>query len=142
MRLTLCCALYLDQSSSPEIIPFGPPQPSPWFHGRKDILKDLYEKLHHGRTDEAAEMKVCVLDGLAGTGKTQIARRYMSLLEKDYKHRFWVSAQEPAQKVNDYGRIASVFDVTFNPNKHNQQRNFEVAKAQLSEESKCTAILP
>ena len=142
MTLTQCCALYLVQSSSPEIISFGPPRPSPYFHGREDILKYLHEELHPGRTGEAAEMKVCVLSGLGGTGKTQIARRYMFLHEKGYKHCFWVSAEEPTQKVNDYGRIASVFDVTFKPNKHNQQRNFEVAKAQLSSESRRTAILP
>jgi hypothetical protein len=49
------------------------PRPSRIFHGRRNIL----DKMHQYFTKDIGQCHVCLLHGLGGSGKTQIALKFL-----------------------------------------------------------------
>ncbi|KAI3393879.1 hypothetical protein diail_3522 [Diaporthe ilicicola] len=69
--------------------------PNSNFRGREEILEQLDEYLRPPRTGNVDDktQRSCVVHGIGGVGKTQVALKYLYLHEKDYTYRFWVDSE-------------------------------------------------
>lgn len=103
---------------------------NPYFFGREKIIQDLHQHIKPDLGSPLQKTKVCVLHGLGGTGKTQIATQYTYLFESCYKYVFWVRAEEPAEAARGFSAIATqLSDETESQN--NQQGSIELARTRL-----------
>jgi len=73
-------------------IPYG----GPGVVGRDALLADLYEELHGASDDSRGLLRMCVLHGLAGVGKTSLAREYARRHLHEYEKILWVPADDVA----------------------------------------------
>lgn len=62
------------------------------FTGRQKELIKIHEVLK-GRDSDPSHLRVAVLHGLGGMGKTQLTNQYAYLHEKDYSSIWWVNAK-------------------------------------------------
>jgi tetratricopeptide (TPR) repeat protein len=82
-----------------------PYQRKPFFIGREDILRRLYETLRVG--ESAALVQPQALIGLGGIGKTQTAVEYVYRYYSDYPEAiFWVRADSRESLLSDFTSIA------------------------------------
>lgn len=81
------------------LIPFGVDEQ---FHGRLDILESLQKGLHH----EKGALKVNVLWGMGGVGKTKIALQYVNKYKQDFDAIFWVSADNSIKLTQDFLEVS------------------------------------
>ncbi|KAF8241358.1 hypothetical protein K440DRAFT_643854 [Wilcoxina mikolae CBS 423.85] len=88
-----------DTFSLPVELPF--PR-NPDFCGREDILDEIYQKFQP--LDDNFERNVCILSGIGGVGKTQIALEYAHQHGRFYKSVFWLSTQD-MDAVESSGRL-------------------------------------
>ncbi|KAG8723718.1 hypothetical protein FRC09_002056 [Ceratobasidium sp. 395] len=77
------------------------PAPSPLFVGRGDLLNRIERCL-----GDAQGQHVCVVHGLGGVGKTQLALKYVEMHAKDYDHLFYVDCTTKHTIDADLKRIA------------------------------------
>jgi anion-transporting ArsA/GET3 family ATPase len=68
------------------------------FHGRLDIL----EKIQNGLRHENGALKVSVLWGMGGVGKTKIALQYVNKSRQDFDAIFWISADNSIKLTQDF----------------------------------------
>ncbi|KAG8724457.1 hypothetical protein FRC09_018386 [Ceratobasidium sp. 395] len=87
-------------SSTTHTIKICPP-PSPLFVGRGDLLSRIERCLDGGQGQH-----VCVLHGLGGVGKTQLALKYVEMHANDYNHIFYVDCTSKHTIDADLKRIA------------------------------------
>lgn len=69
------------------------------FIGREDILQKLYAALESSPSEKASRTtscKSCVLHGLGGLGKSQVALEYIYRYRHQYKYIFWIRAETDA----------------------------------------------
>jgi hypothetical protein len=96
-----------------------PYQRNPFFTGREDSLKNLYETLRIGKT--AALVQPRALSGLGGIGKTQSAVEYAYRYYSDYPEAIlWVRSESHETLISDFVAIASALDL---PEKDEQDQN-------------------
>lgn len=76
------------------------------FHGRQETLLRIHQNLSTQERGTASRLKICILYGLGGVGKTQIALEYLYRFKDIYHHVFWVSGFTEAQLVKNYSSIA------------------------------------
>ncbi len=69
------------------------------FTGRNDILKTIQNKLK--------ESSVFIINGIAGIGKTQIAKQYAYCYEGEYTDIYWINAESKARLFREYRALAS-----------------------------------
>lgn len=67
---------------------FRAPRPNSYFTGRESLLGDVHERL--------AADRLVVLQGLRGSGKTQVAIEYVHRYRSDYDVIWWVEATDAA----------------------------------------------
>jgi len=79
-----------------------PHQRNPRFTGREELLAAVKRNL--GRKGKA--LKIAVLYGLGGVGKTQIALQYLHDRQKDYSLVWWLRAEKPSTLALDYAKLA------------------------------------
>lgn len=73
-----------------------------FFFGREDILHQLHQDIGPNEGENFPRQKSCVLNGLGGSGKTQIALEYTYRYRDPYQYIFWLcseSAPELAEKL-------------------------------------------
>jgi NB-ARC domain len=81
------------------LIPFGIDEQ---FYGRLDILEKVETKLLH----EDGGLKVAVLWGMGGVGKTKIALQYVNKCRKDFDAIFWISADNSIKLTQDFLEVS------------------------------------
>lgn len=113
--------------------PRGRGPQNPHFFGREKIIQDLHQYIKPDFDSPQQKTKVCVLHGLGGTGKTQIATQYTYLFESYYEHIFWVRAEEPAEAARGFSSIVTQLTQLGGETegRYNQQRSIEHARARL-----------
>jgi len=89
-----------------------PHQRNPRFTGRKELLAAVKKVLAH----KGKALKIAVLYGLGGVGKTQIAVHHACKGEKDYSLVWWLRAEGPATLKLDYAELAKELRLPFEPN--------------------------
>jgi hypothetical protein len=70
-----------------------------YFTGRDATLLEIRQQLCHS-------YHICVLRGMAGVGKTQLALEYVHRYYAEYDYLFWVSASSPDEPARTFDRIA------------------------------------
>lgn len=68
------------------------------FVGRKDTLKEIHNSLN--------DIKIEVLTGMSGIGKTQLALKYIYNNINKYNYIFWINSEDETSIVNSYTDIA------------------------------------
>ena len=81
------------------LVPFGVDEQ---FHGRLSILENLQSGLHH----EKGALKVNVLWGMGGVGKTKIALQYVNKCRQDFDAIFWISADNSIKLTQDFLEVS------------------------------------
>ena len=76
------------------------------FHGREEMLRNMYEYLNPQAVLDSSGIRSCILYGLGGIGKTQIAIEYIYRHMNDYEYIFWVQAWDAPQLDRHYSSIA------------------------------------
>ncbi|KAG8724461.1 hypothetical protein FRC09_018390 [Ceratobasidium sp. 395] len=89
-----------EASSTAPTIKLCPP-PSPLFVGRGDLLSQIERCL-----GDAQGRRVCVVHGLGGVGKTQLALKYVETHANDYDHIFYLDCTSKHTIDADLKRIA------------------------------------
>jgi len=87
-------------------VPYGR---NPYFTGRDQVLKTLYQQLHGGQT--AAISQTQAISGLGGIGKTQTAVEYAYRYRDDYRYVFWVGADTELDLTSGYVSIAQTLNL-------------------------------
>ncbi|KAJ7463313.1 P-loop containing nucleoside triphosphate hydrolase protein [Mycena latifolia] len=89
MRLLalICCLEGVSVSAVPRIVNNCPP-PSRIFHGRRTIL----DKMHQYFSQSQTQQDICLLHGLGGTGKTQIALKFIEESASQFTDIFHIDA--------------------------------------------------
>ena len=87
------------------------------FHGRKETLQLINEHLGLQALDKASRLQTCILYGLGGIGKTEIAIEYVYRYKHIYEYVFWVRASNEVQLAKSYSSISptNVRDAVGNP---------------------------
>ncbi|HLZ61756.1 MAG TPA: FxSxx-COOH system tetratricopeptide repeat protein [Ktedonosporobacter sp.] len=89
---------------------------NPYFTGREDVLKQLYERLAPGSQVALTQ----AISGLGGIGKTQVALYYVYRFHKIYSHVLWVTADSSASLIAEFLRLAHDLEL---PEKEKEDQN-------------------
>lgn len=95
---------------------------NPFFTGREDVLKKLYEALTSGSA--AALSQPQALSGLGGIGKTQTAVEYAYRYRDEYTAVLWTRAESREALASSFVALAQVLDL---PAKNEQDQNVVIA---------------
>jgi tetratricopeptide (TPR) repeat protein len=111
---------------------------NPYFTGRENILKNLYDAFRTGKTAATAQPQA--ISGLGGIGKTQIAIEYAYRYSNDYQVGLWVRADTPQLLISDFVVVAGLLNL---PEKDVQVQNkaVEAVKRWLKEHRNWLLIL-
>ena len=93
-------------------IPFGVDEQ---FHGRLDTLERIQQGLRH----EDGALKVNVLWGMGGVGKTKTALQYVNKFRQNYDAIFWISADNSIKLTQDFLEVSKRLQLS--PNVENAQ---------------------
>ncbi|KAI1453722.1 hypothetical protein F4805DRAFT_442283 [Annulohypoxylon moriforme] len=98
-----------------EIFPKLPPRlfsvPFPrnsMFLGHEGNLSSILEKIQNARESQNS----CVIHGIGGVGKTQLALEFTYKFRDKFRYIFWLSADDEASLSGTFGRIASMLSLT------------------------------
>jgi tetratricopeptide (TPR) repeat protein len=86
------------------------PHRNPAFTGRDEILGHLFEALADGGQSPLSP-PACVLQGMGGVGKSQIAREFAHRYAADFGGVWWVDAGQPFSIARDLTELADVLEV-------------------------------
>ncbi|KAF6836762.1 transcriptional xre family [Colletotrichum plurivorum] len=81
------------------------------FQNRDTVLEDLHRKLNPKSTPAvgaAADQTSCVIHGIGGVGKTQVALEYTYRYREDYAYIFWVRADSNIETLTSFASFARV----------------------------------
>ncbi|TPX13511.1 uncharacterized protein E0L32_005982 [Thyridium curvatum] len=79
------------------------------FQGRDNVLDDLHKNLrprNTARTPPSLGQTSCVIHGIGGVGKTQVALEYTYRFREDYAYIFWVRAENSVELLTYFARFA------------------------------------
>jgi len=94
------------QTSIPEAGLFDIPHlRNEYFHGREEVLRDIYNRLHSNK--KQIEVRSCLIHAMGGMGKTQIALEYAYRYRHQYHCIFWLGAERVSALSVGYASIAA-----------------------------------
>lgn len=76
-----------------------------FFQGRAEILEDIHSKLDATAT---RGVRKCVITGMGGSGKTQVALEYTYRYQGSYDSIFWIDAELESTLIENYANILAV----------------------------------
>jgi hypothetical protein len=110
--------------------------PNPSFQGRVTELELLDKYIRQPRQRDPANMtpQSCMIRGMGGMGKTQIALQYLYRHQKDYAHIFWVESETGPKIIESFHNFAQ----TLMPTKvsKNQALSFGLMKNWFKQSNK------
>lgn len=84
---------------------------NPRFCGRGEVLRNLHKLLVggecHGPDSQPQHQRSCVLHGMGGVGKTQVAIEYTYRYRTSFNFIFWISAENKTVLGNSAARICA-----------------------------------
>ncbi|KAL9029146.1 MAG: hypothetical protein Q9196_002582 [Gyalolechia fulgens] len=105
---------------------------NPLFTGRDNMLSEMYDHIKPLAKDSKSHLRSCVLFGLGGMGKTQIANEYFYRYQEHYDYMFSVQAEEGSELAEKYGAIALIIEGEVRQGPVDQRQNIKNAKDWLS----------
>ena len=116
-------------------VPFSP---SPFFLGRKEVLKDLMATFQITR--QAKRIQPQALSGLGGIGKTQLALEYARRARGQYQAVLWAEAETRESLLSSFVQMAQVLDLP-GKEEQDQMRVVEAVKHWLHTQTRWLLIL-
>ncbi|CAG7730156.1 unnamed protein product [Allacma fusca] len=100
----------------PKRLEFNIDECVPTFTGRDAFVKQIHEDILNSlkREPPSSCSQVVVLCGMAGVGKSELARKYIELYKKQYDHVLWINAENYSVAMTCLLRIASKISIDFN----------------------------
>jgi CubicO group peptidase (beta-lactamase class C family) len=84
------------------------PRRSRLFKGRSSELAQVHAYLRrHSVMHDRGHVSICVLHGLAGTGKTETAIEYCYLFADTYESIFWIDNSEPSHRLTSLRTLST-----------------------------------
>ncbi|KAL1841262.1 hypothetical protein VTJ49DRAFT_7264 [Mycothermus thermophilus] len=83
---------------------------SPFFTGREDILSKL-DRLFSLRDTKGYPRRECLLYGMGGVGKTEIARKAAEMFRTRFQYIFFIDGSTPSSICLDYANICRKYDL-------------------------------
>lgn len=80
------------------------------FYEREEILEHMWAHLKPQYEELNSRLQTCILHGMTGVGKTQIAVEYCYRYKHYYHYIFWVRAFTEAKLANDYSFIIELIE--------------------------------
>ena len=74
--------------------------------GRDGVLAELHKHLKSVPFQDNTRQLSCVVHGMGGIGKTQVALEYTYRYRREYSHIFWMKAESGAELVTSFGNLA------------------------------------
>ncbi|KAK3324482.1 hypothetical protein B0T19DRAFT_443896 [Cercophora scortea] len=104
----------------------------PWprnskFLGRKDELDRLESVL----CPSESKQRSCVLHGMAGVGKTQVALEFTYQVKSVFRYTFWIAADDETTLAESYGKIVRGLGLTSSSNSADLTLLVETARSWL-----------
>lgn len=103
------------------------------FQGRKETLRRMHEHLKPQSVDK---LRSCVLYGLGGIGKTQIAIEYIYRSKHLYTNIFWIRASSESQLAESYSSVARMIGHGSSKENANLRSDTQIARHWLSSTGK------
>lgn len=82
------------------------------FYGREEYMASLHDKFSPGNAADSGDEEdlkqsptFCVVHGLPGVGKTQIALEYAHRFEADYDALFWLPSEQESELTKNFKAI-------------------------------------
>jgi tetratricopeptide (TPR) repeat protein/transcriptional regulator with XRE-family HTH domain len=91
---------------------------NPYFTGREDILRRLYDTLHQGRNIAVMQ----VISGLGGVGKTQTAIEYAYRYREHYQAVLWLQASTQHELSTSVADLAEALRISESRQEQDQKR--------------------
>jgi hypothetical protein len=77
------------------------------FFGRDCELNFVLEKIQCASDSQ----KSCVIHGIGGVGKTQLALEFAYRFRSEFRYIFWLAAEDQVSLSNSYGKIATLLSI-------------------------------
>jgi len=106
------------------------------FTGRDSALSSLYAALEDRNT---FRLTSCVLHGIGGVGKTQLAMEYAYRYRQLYDMVFWLRAETNFDLAKTYGSIARCLGLAHDLN--DQNKNIELVRNWLNQTGKLSTVI-
>lgn len=103
------------------------------FQGREETLRRMHEHLKPQSVDK---LRYCVLYGLGGIGKTQIAIEYIYRFKHLYTNIFWIRASNESQLAESYSSVARMIGHGSSKENANLRSDAQIARHWLSSTGK------
>ncbi|KAF3063943.1 hypothetical protein GL218_01958 [Daldinia childiae] len=98
------------------------------FLGHDDNLSWILEKIQNATQSQNS----CVIHGIGGVGKTQLALEFTYRFQEKFRYIFWLSADDEASLSGTFGRIATMLSLK-GPDQGPSHLTIEVARRWLCE---------
>lgn len=82
-----------------------------YFTGREDFVNQLHAIFLDGKWEPGSEPESCLVHGMGGMGKTQLALKYGFSHTADYDYRFWVRAETVESVKDSCNAILELLDI-------------------------------
>lgn len=94
------------------------------FIGREDTMQQLHRNLTGGLAGDSRRQYSCVVHGIGGVGKTQLAVEYTFRYQNQYSHIFWLKAGTALELATAFGNLAR--QLTPGQAQDDQRKNIEL----------------
>jgi len=96
------------------------------FMARDDVLSTLHKHLKQVPFQDNTRQMSCVVHGMGGIGKTQVALEYTYRHRREYSHIFWMKAESGPELATSFGNLAKELAPNFSA--MDQSRNIELVR--------------
>lgn len=86
--------------------------PNQNFVGREAVLDSIHDHLNSLGSQTGSIPSCVVVHGIAGVGKTTVARRYAHLWANEYEGAFWLRAESKVDLAEAFAEIADKLKIT------------------------------
>ncbi|RUP52199.1 P-loop containing nucleoside triphosphate hydrolase protein, partial [Jimgerdemannia flammicorona] len=114
------------------------PQLTRRFVGREDILKKMQMALLDNRSED---IRILILNGIGGMGKTELMLKYENLHRKNYSYIFWLRVDGSKATLDEFRWLAKKLGIYNDTNKSDDNEVIELVREWLESRTSWLLLL-